>query len=104
MKQIIYSVIIQHQAEAHENYLFRDKNEAVAKMEEVKNSWRYKGVTIRKYGEDLPDITPQYGSKIGYSYENDGDVGENGLWEYGCVEILECVLVEESRRILKSHI
>jgi hypothetical protein len=87
----VYSVIVSHQAETFENYLFTDKNKAIAKMEEVKNSWFYDDIVIHKYDEDLPNFTPQYKTKIGYSYENEGDMA-NGLWEYGCVEIIECVL------------
>lgn len=88
----VYSVIVSHQAEAHENYLFVDKESAIAKMEEVKNSWKHDKITIYKYSEnDRADFTPQYKTKFGYWYENDGDMSD-GLWEYGCVEILECVL------------
>lgn len=93
MKQIIYSVIISHQAEVHENYLYTDRAKAIAKMEEVKNSWRYDGVTIHVYRENCgANFTPQYNTKLGCWYENDGDVGENGLWEYGYVDVVECVL------------
>lgn len=91
MKQIIYSVIISHQAEVHENYLYTDRAKAIAKMEEVKNSWVHDDVTIHKYGGSMADFTPQYNTKVGYWYENDGDMSD-GLWEYGYVEMLECVL------------
>jgi hypothetical protein len=91
MKQIIYSVIISHQGEVHENYLFTDKGKAVAKMEEVKNSWIHDDVTIHKYGGSMADFTPQYKTKVGYWYENDGDMSRV-MWEYGCVDVIECVL------------
>lgn len=88
----VYSVIVSHQAEVHENYLYTDKEKAIAKMEEVKNSWFYDDITIHKYHEEnRGDFTPQYETKLGYWYENEGDM-TNGLWEYGCVEIIECVL------------
>lgn len=87
----VYSVIVSHQAEAHENYLFVDKESAIAKMEEVKNSWKHDEVTIHKYSENMVNFTPQYKTKLGYWYENDGDMSD-GLWEYGYVELLECVL------------
>lgn len=87
----VYSVIVSHQAEAHENYLFVDKESAIAKMEEVKNSWKHDEVTIHKYSENMANFTPQYKTKLGYWYENDGDMSD-GLWEYGYVELLECVL------------
>jgi hypothetical protein len=93
MKEIIYSVIISHEAEVHENYLFRDKGKAVEKMEEVKDSWVQDDVTIHKYrDDDRADFTPQYKTKMGYWYENDGCICENGLWEYGYVELVECTL------------
>ena len=89
----VYSVVVSHQAEVHENYLYTDRAKAIAKMEEVKNSWRDDSVTIHKYREDLKaDFTPQYATKLGYWYENDGCMGDNGLWEYGYVELVECVL------------
>jgi hypothetical protein len=91
MKEIIYSVIISHNAEVHENYLFRDKGKAVAKMEEVKDSWVHDDVTIHKYSDDMADFTPQYKTKSGYWYENDGDMSDR-LWEYGYVELVECTL------------
>lgn len=92
LKQIIYSVIISHQAEVHENYLFTDIDKAIAKMKEVKNSWIHDGVTIHKYSENnRANFTPQYNTKLGYWYENDGDMSD-GLWEYGYVELVECVL------------
>lgn len=88
----VYSVIVSHQAEAHENYLFVNKESAIAKMEEVKNSWKHYKVTIHKYRDtDRADFTPQYKTKLGYWYENEGDMSD-GLWEYGYVELLECVL------------
>lgn len=87
----VYSVIVSHQAEAHENYLFVDKESAIAKMEEVKNSWKHDEVTIHKYSKNMANFTPQYKTKLGYWYENDGDMSD-GLWEYGYVELLECVL------------
>lgn len=91
--QKIYSVIVSHEAEAHENYLFTNREKAIAKMEAVKNSWKHDRVTIHKYREDYRgNFTPQYSTKLGYWYENDGCMSENGLWEYGYVELLECVL------------
>lgn len=89
----VYSVIVSHEAEVHENYLYTDRAKAIAKMEEVKNSWKYDKVTVHKYCEDFKaDFTPQYATKLGYWYDNDGCMGDNGLWEYGYVELVECVL------------
>ena len=92
-EQKIYSVIVSHEAEVHENYLYTDRAKAIAKMEEIKKSWRWGDAIIHKYREDSKgDFTPQYATKLGYWYENCGYVCDNGLREYGCVEILECVL------------
>lgn len=89
----VYSVIVSHEAEVHENYLYTDRAKAIAKMEEVKNSWKYDKVSIHKYRDDFrADFTPQYATKLGYWYENDGCIVDNGLWEYGYVELVECVL------------
>lgn len=89
----VYSVIVSHEAEVHENYLYTDRAKAIAKMEEIKNSWKYDKVTIHKYREDNKgNFTPQYATKLGYWYENDGYMSVNGLWEYGYVELVECVL------------
>lgn len=90
----VYSVIVTHEAEAHENFLYTDREKAIAKMEEIKNSWVYDNVTIHKYKEDFDYtgmFTPQYATKLGYWYENSGDA-RCGLWEYGYVEMLECTL------------
>lgn len=96
--QKIYSVIVSHEAEAHENYLFTDREKAIAKMESVIQSWIDKNETKEKsiYDKNVfevhryadgphTDFTPQYRTKLGAWYEN-------GEWEYGYVEILECVL------------
>lgn len=91
--QKIYSVIVSHEAEAHENYLFTDREKAIAKMEEVVEKWKngrkwggnYE-FEIHKYNEEKRvDFTPQYKTKLGYWYNY-------GEWEYGYVELLECVL------------
>lgn len=88
--QKIYSVIVSHEAEAHENYLFTDREKAIAKMEAVVEGWR-KGeygdkVSIHKYRDgSRANFTPQYKTKLGYWYAD-------GEWEYGYVELLECVL------------
>ena len=89
-EQKIYSVIVTHEAEVHENYLFTDKEKAIAKMKSIVESWKngrkQEDFAIHKY-KDGPhtDFTPQYRTKLGYWYEN-------GEWEYGYVELVECVL------------
>ena len=91
-EQKIYSVIVAHEAEVHENYLFTDKEKAIAKMNSIVESWKNgrkcNGFVIRKYSDyscyRYP-FTPQYETKLGYWYEN-------GEWEYGNVELIECVL------------
>jgi hypothetical protein len=88
----MYSVIVSHESEVHENYLYTDRAKAIAKMEEIRNSWENDSVTIHKYRENRGHFTPQYATKLGYWYENNGYVCKNGLWEYGYVEVLECVL------------
>lgn len=94
MKDIIYSVIISHEAEAHENYLYTSKDMAIAKMDEVVERWRdgrkcnEEEFKVIKYNDDLKtraNFTPQYKTKLGYWYQY-------GEWEYGCVELIECVL------------
>lgn len=88
--QTIYSVVVTHEAEAHENYLYTDKEKALAKMEQIKASWVRKNVTIHPYREGIN--TPfghQYNTKLGCWYENDGC---KDLFEYGYVELIECVL------------
>ena len=98
--QKIYSVVVSHEAEVHENYLYTDKAKAIAKMEKVIQGWidtdikREKSIYDRndfgvyRYTDDISkraEFTPQYKTKLGAWYEN-------GEWEYGYVEILECVL------------
>ena len=95
MKQIIYSVLLSHQAEVHNVWVYTDKAKAIAKMEDVKQSWGHDEVTIHTYGENgamASCFGKQYETKIGYWYENDGEMGQNGLWEYGSVDLVECVL------------
>lgn len=99
-EQKIYSVVVSHEAEVHENYLYTDRAKAIAKMESVIQDWiekdkvREKSIYDRnefgvyRYEEDIDkraDFTPQYKTKLGAWYEF-------GEWEYGYVEILECVL------------
>ena len=97
MSKTIYSVIVSHEAEAHENYLFTDKANAIAKMEEVVEKWRNGGkyseeaFSIHKFDEDRckkANFTPQYATKMGYWYAD-------GEWEYGSVELIECKLEDE---------
>lgn len=89
-EQKIYSVIVAHEAEVHENYLFTDKGKAITKMKSIVENWKNgkkcDGFVIHKYsdGPHCP-FTPQYETKMGYWYEN-------GEWEYGYVELVECVL------------
>lgn len=88
MATTIYSVIVSHEAEIHENHLFTDKARAIAKMDEIVQSWRDRGAEIHRL-----EMTPsqetafgsQYGNKLGYWYES-------GVWEYGCVDLIECKL------------
>lgn len=82
----VYSVVVSHEAEVHENYVYTDRDKAIAKMESVVEKWKNSNFRIHKYREDdRADFTPQYHTKMGYWYE-DGD------WEYGYVELVECVL------------
>jgi hypothetical protein len=88
--QKIYSVIVSHEAEVHENYLFTDKAKALAKMEEIRWSWENDkndvDFEVFKYDENkLANFTPQFATKVGYWYQY-------GKWEYGSVEVVECVL------------
>lgn len=88
--QKIYSVIVSHEADVHENYLFTDKAKALAKMEEIRQSWENDNKDIHfevfKYNENkLANFTPQYATKVGYWYQY-------GKWEYGSIEVVECVL------------
>lgn len=92
--QKIYSVIVTHEAEVHENFLFTDKAKAVAKMEEIVEKWRNgtkhseERFNIHKFNEDSckkANFTPQYATKMGYGYQY-------GEWEYGYVELIECVV------------
>ena len=39
MAQTIFSVVVSHEAEVQNNYLFTDKEKALAKVEEIKSSW-----------------------------------------------------------------
>ena len=93
MSKTIYSVIVSHEAEVHENYLFTDKAKAIAKMEEVVERWRNgeKGdnFEITKFSNrSKANFTPQYKTKLGYWYQY-------GEWEYGYVELIECELNKE---------
>lgn len=93
MSKTIYSVIVAHEAEVHENYLFTDKAKAIAKMEEVVERWRNGNkcgdFEITKYCDNRQaGFTPQYKTKLGYWYQY-------GEWEYGCVEVIECELDKE---------
>jgi hypothetical protein len=91
--QKIYSVIVTHEAEVHENFLFTNKEKAIAKMEEIKNEWiakneQEKDFQIEKFDEKgcaKANFTPQYATKMGYGYQY-------GEWEYGYVELIECVV------------
>jgi hypothetical protein len=92
MSKKIYSVIISHEADVHENYLFLDRAKAVAKMEKVVEGWRNgekyrgEGFSVHRFDEDRcrkANFTPQYATKMGYWYAD-------GEWEYGSVELLEC--------------
>ena len=95
MAQTIFSVVVSHEAEVQNNYLFTDKEKALAKVEEIKSSWeKIEDVEIHKYKEveDRPTcFGTQYKTKIGYWYENEG-MGYNNLEEYGSVDLIECVL------------
>lgn len=89
-KQKVYSVIVTHESEVHENYLYTDRDKAIAKMKSVvekwKNGMKQNGFAINEYRHcNKANFTPQYKTKLGYWYEN-------GEWEYGCVELVECVL------------
>lgn len=94
--QKVYSVVVSHESEVHNNYLFTDRQKAIAKMEEIVQDWRDKDakkgkgkISINRYF-DMDDyhiraFGKQYGTKLGYWY---GD----GEYEYGNVELVECVL------------
>lgn len=95
MAQTIFSVVVSHEAEVQNNYLFTDKEKALAKVEGIKSSWeKIEDVEIHKYKEveDRPTcFGTQYKTKIGYWYEYDG-MGYNNLAQYGSVDLIECVL------------
>lgn len=91
----IYSVVVSHQAENHQNFLYTDKAKAVAKMEEIKASWKkVNGIIIHPYEHEQIHIDLfgyQYGTKVGFWYENENG-GENHMAEYGSVDVIECTL------------
>ena len=97
----IYSVIVMHEAVVHNNYLFTDKDKALAKVEEIKQEW----VCKNEVGNTpLKELAPfgvyyfeprlkcyerlfgtQYAGALGYWYEN-------GEYEHGSVTLMECTL------------
>lgn len=97
----IYSVIVSHEAQIHNNYLFTDKDKALAKVEEIKEEWVRKNEEREEPLNEMatfgvyhfnPDcgyferlFGKQYAKSIGYWYEN-------GEWEYGSVTLVECTL------------
>jgi hypothetical protein len=94
MEKTVYSVVISHEGEVHYNFLYVDKESALAKVEEVKKSWELNNVSINKYSMDETRVKffgVQYGTKQGYWYMNHSH-GDNSLYEYGSVDLIECVL------------
>lgn len=96
MKTTIYSVIESHEAEVHHNWLFTDKEKALAKVEQVRSEWvtdsekegkdRPRSMEIRPYDIEYPTTFGiQYNGKTGYWYMY-------GKYEYGSVEMMECDL------------
>jgi hypothetical protein len=88
----IYSVIVSHEGEIHSNYLFTDKASAIAKMEDIRRGWlgmkkinANEPLLVHEYSKKMSDFTAQYSTKLGYWYEN-------GEWEYGSVDLIECTL------------
>ena len=92
----VYSVILTHEAEIFNNWLFTDLEKAKAKVEEVKDKWVENGSNwgenyefelheIKSNDDNISCFGEQYAHQFGYWYEN-------GECEYGSITIVECDL------------
>lgn len=92
----VYSVILTHEAEVHNNWLYTDIENAKAKVESIKNEWVKNGSIfdecfpfaiheIKVDDGQTKHFGEQYAYQFGYWYEN-------GEYEYGSITIVECDL------------
>ena len=92
----VYSVILTHEAEVHNNWLYTDIEKAKAKVESIKDEWVRKGSSldecfpfaiheIKSNEKHISCFGEQYAYQFGYWYEN-------GDYEYGSITIVECEL------------